>query len=594
MTCIGENICVTQHTERPGSFKGPARAGTPVGAAVGTGVDRRKTETYVAAESDWWRSAVIYQIYPRSFADSNGDGVGDLRGILAQLDYVESLNVDAVWISPFYRSPMKDFGYDVSDFCAVDPLFGTLEDFQAILDACRERGLRVIIDQVWNHTSDQHPWFLESRASRDNPRADWYVWADAKEDGTPPNNWLSTFGGSAWTWAPERRQYYLHNFLTEQPDLNWYNEDVIEAVLATARFWLELGVDGFRLDVINFLLHDRHLRDNPQRGADQPRPAGAAADDPFFDQLNLHNLCQPETIALLPRIRALMEEYGAATLAEISSAENTLLASVDYVEGADRLHSAYNSSLMSDEPLTARRINGLIDTVGTLFSEGVICWTAGTHDFPRVKSRWTHHQPPEPFLHDAFDHMFAALLLSLRGCCCIYQGDELGLAQAEIPHELMQDPFGIKGYPRVLGRDGSRTPMPWRHDLANCGFTDAEKPWLPLAPEHRERAVDLQQKDSGSLLNRYRRLLQWRRAQPALRQGQLRHLQLVPGSVAFVRESGEQRLLCVFNPGTVPLYLVTEDMGIGALHLMEDFPLRRYGSTIELPSFGVLFAELAT
>lgn len=216
----------------------------------------------------WWRSAVIYQVYPRSFFDSNGDGIGDLQGIIQKLDYIAALGVDAVWISPFYKSPMKDFGYDIEDYCAVDPIFGTIEDFKLLTKEAKQRGLKILIDQVWNHTSNLHPWFVESRSSRDNPKADWYVWADPKPDGTPPSNWLATFGGSAWTWDKQRQQYYLHNFLAEQPDLNWYNPEVKEAILEVAKFWLDLGVDGFRLDVVNFFLHDRTLKDNP------PRPKG--------------------------------------------------------------------------------------------------------------------------------------------------------------------------------------------------------------------------------------------------------------------------------------------------------------------------------
>jgi alpha-glucosidase len=545
------------------------------------------------ASRDWWRSAVIYQIYPRSFADSNGDGIGDLPGILQKIDYVARLGVDAVWISPFFKSPMRDFGYDISDYRAVDPIFGTLDDFKAILAAAHDRGLKVLIDQVWNHTSDEHPWFAESRTSRDNPRANWYVWADAKPDGSPPNNWLSTFGGSAWAWEPQRQQYYLHNFLVSQPDLNWYNPAVAKAILDVARFWLDLGVDGFRLDVVNFFTHDRRLHDNPLRPADTPRPAGAAPTDPFFDQINLYNLCQPATLDLLKPIRELTDRYGATTLAEISSVEDALATSSEYVKGRDRLHTAYNSSLMTDEPFTAQRVNQLIHQVESLFNEGVICWTAGTHDFPRLKNRWSKYQPSHAFLQAAFDHLFVALMIALRGCCCIYQGDELGLTQADIPHAKMKDPFGIQGYPHVLGRDGSRTPIPWAKEGPGAGFTTHPEPWLPIPDQHRLAAVDEQEADPGSLLHKYRQLIHWRRRQPALRQGSLQPLTLPDDRlVGFVRRCPTQALLCLFNFSPETVY---QDMsGFPAYRAAMEMVLsnRSYGDILELPPFGLYFAHL--
>ncbi|MDB9526557.1 alpha-glucosidase family protein [Oscillatoria sp. CS-180] len=541
----------------------------------------------------WWRSAVIYQIYPRSFADSNNDGIGDLPGILQKLRYVADLGVDAVWISPFFKSPMKDFGYDIADYRAVDPIFGTLDDFKAVLSAAHDYHLKVLIDQVWNHTSNEHPWFLESRESRNNLRSDWYVWADPQPDGSPPNNWLSTFGGSAWTWEPRRQQYYLHNFLTEQPDLNWYNPAVVEAILNTARFWLDLGVDGFRLDVVNFFAHDRQLRDNPLRSGDKPRPAGASPQDPFFNQVNLYNLCRPETLSFLPMIRQLTDSYGATTLAEISSAEDTLAASSEYVNGANRLHTAYNSSLMTDEPLTAQRLNQLIHQVEELFQAGIICWTAGTHDFPRLKSRWSKYQPDNVFLQSAFDRMFIALIITLRGNCCIYQGEELGLTQADVPYEKMQDPFGIQGYPHVLGRDGSRTPMPWISSATQVGFTTAPEPWLPIPEDHRSLSVDLQEADETSLLHHYRQLIRWRKQQPALQDGKLHLLTLSDERlVGFIRECDEQKLLCIFNISPETVY---EDLSaFPNRHITgyEVFSDRTYHNKLELPSFGVYFANL--
>jgi len=368
---------------------------------------------------------------------------------------------------------------------------------------------------------------------------------------------------------------------------------VVEAILDTARFWLDMGVDGFRLDVVNFFTYDRSLQDNPMRPPDMPRPAGASATDPFFSQINLYNFCQPDTLELLPPIRKLLDRYGATSLAEISSAEDTLLISSEYVKGRDRLHTAYNSSLMTDEPLTAQRVALLIQRVEELFADGGICWTAGTHDFPRLKSRWSKYQPSEEFLQEAFDHMFAALIISLKGNCCIYQGDELGLTQADIPHEKMQDPFGIQGYPQVLGRDGSRTPMPWLKEAPYAGFTEAPEPWLPIPADHQGQAVDVQDVDPDSLLNKYRRLIQWRRQQPALITGSLQLVEMSDERlVGFTRECNQQRLLCIFNLSPETVYQDLRPFHPYAPTDELDFIDRRYHDTLEIPPFGVFFANL--
>ncbi|MBE9127128.1 MULTISPECIES: alpha-glucosidase [unclassified Coleofasciculus] len=552
-----------------------------------------KTRSLNQKSNNWWRSAVIYQVYPRSFMDSSGDGIGDLNGILQKLDYIASLGVDAVWISPFFKSPMKDFGYDISDYCAIEPMFGTMENFKDLLKEAHDRGLKVLIDQVWNHTSDQHSWFQESRSSRDNPKADWYVWADPKDDGTPPNNWLATFGGSAWTWDAQRQQYYLHSFLIEQPDLNWYNPEVVEAILDVGRFWLDMGVDGFRLDVVNFFMYDRQLRDNPPRPKDMPRPAGAGANDPFFSNWNKYNFCQPENIEILEPIRKLMDEYpGRTTLAEISSAEDTILTSSEYVRGENRLHMAYNSALMHDSPLTCDRLREMIERVETYFQEGIICWTGGTHDFPRLKSRWRKFLIDDEFTHEAFDHMFAALLLSLRGSCCIYQGDELGLTEATIPFEKMQDPFGIKGYPDILGRDGARTPMPWQQDAHNAGFTKAVESWLPIPDEHLPHAVDQQEHEPMSLLNKYRRLMDWRKKQPALLKGNLTLVDTPEPLVGFTRKCDEQHLLCLFNLSPIAVHYNLSAYPNCVAADETDFVSRQYDHTIEIASYGVFFGTL--
>ncbi len=304
------------------------------------------------ARADWWRGAVIYQIYPRSFRDSDGDGIGDLPGILEKLDYVAGLGVDAIWISPFFKSPMADFGYDIADYRAVDPMFGTLEDFDRVLQRAHALGLKVMIDQVLSHTSDQHPWFQQSRQSRDNPKADWYVWADAKPDGSPPNNWLSIFGGVAWQWEPRRGQYYLHNFLTSQPDLNFHNPDVRRAVLENVEFWLQRGVDGLRLDAINFCFHDRLLRDNPPKPPELRVGRGFSPDNPYAFQYHWHNNTQPENLAFLEELRALMDRYpGTAALGEISSEDS--LATMDEYTRAGRLHMCYSFDLLTEDASAA-------------------------------------------------------------------------------------------------------------------------------------------------------------------------------------------------------------------------------------------------
>jgi alpha-glucosidase len=551
--------------------------------------------TLTSNNPDWWRSAVIYQVYPRSFMDSSGDGIGDLNGIRQKLDYIASLGVDAVWISPFFKSPMRDFGYDISDYRAIEPMFGTLDDFQALLNEAHALGLKVLIDQVWNHTSDHHPWFIESRSSKDNPKADWYVWADPKTDGSPPNNWRATFGGSAWAWDETRQQYYLHNFLVEQPDLNWYNPEVVAAIAETAEFWLDLGVDGFRLDVVNFYTHDPLLRDNPVRPPAMPRPAGAGVTDPYFDYINLYNFCQPATLELLEPIREVMNRYsGTTTLAEVSSAEDTIAESSQYVQGEKRLHMAYNSSLMTDEPLTWERLRTLIEQVEATFGDGVICWTGGTHDFPRLTSRWRKYLIDDEFSHEAFDHMFAALLMSLRGSCCIYQGDELGLTQAEIPYEKMQDPFGLAGYPQVLGRDGCRTPMPWLQNAPHAGFSPAKDSWLPVPDEHRHHAVDLQEERPFSLLNKYRRLIDWRKKQPALRQGNLNLVDTPDPILGFVRECETQKLVCLFNLSPMTVHIDLSQFPSCLEADESDFVNRTYGNTVEIPGYGVFFGNCAT
>lgn len=490
--------------------------------------------------SDWWHGAIIYQIYPRSFADQNGDGIGDLAGIIAHLPHIASLGVDAIWISPFFKSPMRDFGYDVADYCAVDPLFGTLNDFRALISQAHALGLKVIIDQVLSHSSDQHPWFIESRGSIRNAKADWYVWANAKPDGSPPNNWLSVFGGPAWSWDTRRCQYYLHNFLACQPDLNFHNPAVQAAQLANLRFWLELGVDGFRLDACNYHFHDRQLRDNPP--AKQHDGSTVALSNPYGYQAHLYDKTRPENLIYLQQIRRLLDKYGAVSVGEVGD-DNSLAVMADYTKGGDKLHMAYSFDLLTEE-FSARHIRKSVEKLEAQIGDGWACWSVGNHDVPRVLTRWgknsTDPQLPRTLL---------AMLLCLRGSACLYQGDELGLPEADIPFAQLQDPYGIAMWPEFKGRDGCRTPIPWAHEEPNAGFSSIP-PWLPIPAAHLESAVDLQNMDPQSLLRFYRQFIAWRHNQPTLRQGDIMFLETPEPILAFLRTHPDgQQIICLFNLG---------------------------------------------
>nr|MBA3812287.1 alpha-glucosidase [Caulobacteraceae bacterium] len=375
-------------------------------------------------DPDWWRGAVIYQVYPRSFRDTTGDGVGDLAGVIEKLPYIASLGVDGLWLSPFFASPMKDFGYDVSDYRAVDPLFGTLADFDTLVARAHGLGLKLIIDQVWSHTSERHPWFLQSAASRENPRADWYVWADAKADGAPPNNWQASFGGPSWTWNPRRRQYYLHNFLEAQPDLNFWNPDVQDAILDVARFWLDRGVDGFRLDVVNFIFHDPALRDNP--ALRRVRPAAL----PTGFQRHLHDRSQPEALAFLARLRALLDSYdGRMAVGEIVD-PSPLERQREYTAPPDRLHTAYSFYLLDARAATPALFAGALEAWAG--AAGWPAWSLGNHDVPRFASRLARSGTRQEV------KILLAALVCLRGTVFLYQGEELGLPQAHVPFEALR------------------------------------------------------------------------------------------------------------------------------------------------------------
>lgn len=500
-----------------------------------------------AAAAEWWRGAAIYQIYPRSFADANGDGIGDLAGITAHLDHVASLGVDAIWLSPFYTSPMADFGYDIADYCDVDPIFGTLADFDALVARAHQLGLKVIVDQVYAHTSDRHPWFAQSRSSRDNPRADWYVWADAKPEGSPPNNWQSVFGGPAWTWDARRGQYYLHNFLSSQPQLNGHHPDVQEALLDVARFWLERGVDGFRVDAINFSMHHPSLTDNP------PAPTGNGVPTrPFDFQLHLYNQSHPDIPLFLERLRGVLDQYGATfTVAEVGGADSEREMKAFTAPG--RLDSAYGFDFLYAPQLTPRvvaeAVQGWPDTPGT----GWPSWAFENHDAPRAVSRWARAGE-----EGAFAAMKMLLLATLRGTIILYFGEELGLTQVAVPFEKLQDPEAIANWPLTLSRDGARTPMPWRGDAAHLGFSTAE-PWLPTGSDHPALAVDRQDADAGSLLNLTRRLLAFRRGHAALTLGTMTVVDATDDLLVFERRHDGEVLRCIFHFGAGRLDVAPAD-----------------------------------
>jgi alpha-glucosidase len=570
----------------------------------------------------WWRGATLYQIYPRSFADANGDGVGDLAGVTERLPYVAELGVDGIWLSPFFPSPMRDFGYDVSDHLGVDPLFGTDEDFDALIAQAHRLGLKVLIDQVWSHTAAEHPWFTESRSSRDNPKADWYVWADARPDGSPPNNWQSWMGGPAWRWEPRRKQYHLHNFLPQMPDLNFHCPAVQDAVLDIARHWLERGVDGFRLDTANLYFHSRGLEDNP------PLPEGVRGDSPVLMQRHVHNADQAEAPGFFERLRALMDLYGdRMAVAEIGGVDPgpTMVA---YTRGRDRLHTAYSFAFLGERPDAAQVLRVLAPWTEGEARTAWPSWAFSNHDVPRVATRWAGSgagtfsfggSGTEPAgtrgagdaeseaelgasragadrFTTATPITWLALLLALRGTIFLYQGEELGLPQSTLAFDDLRDPFGIAHWPQNPGRDGCRTPFPWQAEVPGLGFSLADRPWLPVDPAHARLAVDRQRADPASTLNATRHLLALRRAHPALRLGSFEAL-VVEGEVLVLQrchqgEGVDDALCLAFNLGAREVSIPWPATRPADLTLFIHRQAAVDGHTLTLPPGAVLFASL--
>ena len=488
----------------------------------------------------WWRDGIIYQIYPRSFADSNEDGLGDLLGITEKLDYLADLGVDALWLSPIYPSPDKDFGYDVSDYVNIDPRFGSLADFDLLLSEAHQRGIRIVLDLVLNHTSNQHAWFLESCASRDNLKADWYIWepesppisagnGGSRRGAGPPNNWQSIFGGRAWTYVPERDQYYYHMFVPEQPDVNWRNPDVRGAMLDVVRFWLDRGVDGFRLDVFNMYFKDEQLRNNPFK-------AGLRA---FDRQQHIYDCDQPEMIPLLQELRGILDSYPeryAVGETFIDTREKAIL-----YTGEDRLHAAFNFAFMWSRFDPARLIKPILDWE-ELYAKHSIWpnYVLGNHDAARMATRHTKDEKDERL------KVLMALLLTLRGTSYLYYGEEIGMRDILLKRNEILDPPGRKYWPFYKGRDGCRSPMQW-DDSTNAGFASA-KPWLPAHPNHRARNVKAQQSDPNSMLNFTRGIIKLRRENSALQRGDFTLLTTHPkDALIYLRKAAEQTILVSLN-----------------------------------------------
>lgn len=517
----------------------------------------------------WWQAGIIYQIYPRSFKDSNGDGVGDLQGVISQLDYLTWLGVDALWLSPFYPSPMADFGYDVTDYCDVDPIFGDLGTLDALTEQAHQRGIKVIIDCIPNHTSDEHPWFLASRSSRENPQRDWYVWADPKPDGSPPNNWLSVMGGSAWEWDEATAQYYLHTFLKKQVDLNWCNPAVKAAMFDVIRFWLERGIDGFRLDAAHFILKDPALRDNPLNLSAQHIAHKSMGD--YDSQIHLYDNGHADVHTVYRELRQMLDGYSASQprllIGEIHILDRRVWASY-YGVDLDELHMPFNFALLSTT-WTARIIRQAVDALEGDLPQGA--WpnnVLGNHDEPRIASR----------VGPGLARLAMFLLLTLRGTPTLYYGDEIGMHDGDISPEQVRDPME-KNLPGLgLGRDPERTPMQW-DSSPNAGFCPPDvEPWLPVPADYPQTNVAVEREDSHSLLTLTRRLIALRRSRSALSLGDYRAVD--GGSddcFVYVRQAEGQRCLVVLNFSGAEQTVHLPELGKGRIvlstHLDREEPL---------------------
>lgn len=508
-----------------------------------------ETQVTKSEPEKWWKSATLYQIYPLSFADSNGDGWGDLPGITERLDYVASLGVDGIWLSPFYRSAWTDYGYDTIDHKQVDPRCGTIEDFDALLEKAHKLRLKVIIDQVYTYTSNRHPWFMESRAEPQGPKGDWYVWAPPNADGSVPNNWISIFGGPAWSWDMARRQYYMTHFLHEMPHLKSELPEVQEELLAIARFWLDRGVDGFRLNVINLAVVDQTLRDNPTSGE-----KGVIL--PAHAQQPLYNESRPEVLEFVRRLRSLADQHPDRFLLGEIAGRDPMDMAKRYTKGQDALHSAYFVIGADQEPLTAARVRMELES-WSREGEGWPTWSVSNHDIVRAVTRCGHESA-----HKGFAELLLALIIAARGTALLYQGDELGLPDAQLPYEDIRDPASRRFYPEHLQRDGARTPMAWDGYRPGIGFTDGN-PWLPVPETHRSLAVAQQENENGSTLELTRALISLRKRHPALGLGSVRFEELPDPIIAFTRKHGAETIYCAFNISDAPVEFTWPELTSG-------------------------------
>jgi alpha-glucosidase len=509
----------------------------------------------------WWRHGIFYQIYPRSFQDSNADGVGDIRGIVDRLPYLKALGIDAMWLSPIFPSPMADFGYDISDYTGIDPLFGTMEDFDALVEAAHAADLKVILDLVPNHTSDQHPWFVESRASRDNPRRDWYLWREPAADGGLPNNWLSEFGGSAWQYDAATQQYYYHAFLAQQPDLNWRNPQVREAIYDVMRFWLRKGVDGFRVDVIWHLIKDAQFRDNPAN------PNFREGRPPHERLLTQYSTDQPEVHEVIAEMRRVIDEFGSRVLiGEVYLPLHRLVAY--YGNDLAGAQMPFNFALLSTL-WSARAIEKIIADYERALPAGAWPnWVLGNHDRPRVASRVGPQQA----------RVAAMLLLTLRGTPTLYYGDEIGMHQVAIAPDQTRDPFE-KNVPGIgVGRDGCRTPMQWSA-APHAGFSTAV-PWLPVAGDFPHENVVNLEADSRSILSLYEALIDLRRKFPPLILGDYVPIAAEGDLLLYRRQQQGQAVVIALNLGAEPVSMTSEAAGLDGEILLSTF-LDREGEQIQ-------------
>jgi len=507
--------------------------------------------------SDWWKTSIFYQIYPRSFYDANGDGIGDIDGIIQKLSYLKDLGIQAIWISPIFPSPMKDFGYDISDYKNIDPIFGSLKNFDNLIDAAHKKGLKILLDLVLSHTSTEHPWFKESKKNKKNPKADWYVWADARTDGTPPNNWLSVFGGSAWKWNPHRGQYYLHNFLSSQADLNFHNPKVQESVLDITKFWLNKGVDGFRLDTVNMYFHDKKLRNNPPRPPEKHLDVGVFPSNPYAFQYHTYDKSRPENLDFLKKLRNLANDYPETVLIGEISDDDSVGRACEYVKDNNKLHMAYNFNLLH-EKFSASHLKETIEEVERQIGDGCPCWSFGNHDTVRAITRFS---PPKE-LKPHMAKLLCALLLSLRGSPIIYQGEELGLEEANLQLKDIKDPYGRAFYPEFKGRDGCRTPLPWSKNTKNAGFGTAAKntrTWLPIPKNHLVAAIDAQENIPNSILQTYKTLCHFYKKNIPLQLGSIQNITAAKNILSFTRIYKNDYRFCFFNCG-----IHTEDVKVSS------------------------------